>query len=311
MIGRAARRAARARRLLRAGRPLPAALVAADDRGSGARRRRARGHRRLPAARAGGDGGGARGGVTRLFRVGGAHAIAALAYGTATIRGWTRSSARATATSRRPRRCVAATAPSTSTPGPTEIVDRRRRAGGPPSGSPPTSSRRPSTIPTRGRFSSPGAARWPTRVADAGRGRPAGRPIVKQSLAAHGAVDRRRRRRTRRWRWRTASRPSTWSSTRGARCGGRSRAGAVFVGPFTAQAAGDYATGSNHVLPTAGAARFRGGLSARRFRARDVGAAPDARRARAAWRRRSCRSPAPKGSRPTRNRSRCDCAERA
>jgi histidinol dehydrogenase len=39
-------------------------------------------------------------------------------------------------------------------------------------------------------------------------------------------------------------------------------AGAVFVGPFTAQAAGDYATGSNHVLPTSGAARFRGGLSA-------------------------------------------------
>ena len=39
-------------------------------------------------------------------------------------------------------------------------------------------------------------------------------------------------------------------------------AGAVFVGPFTAQAAGDYATGSNHVLPTSGAARFRGGLNA-------------------------------------------------
>ena len=42
-------------------------------------------------------------------------------------------------------------------------------------------------------------------------------------------------------------------------------AGAVFVGPCTAQAAGDYATGSNHVLPTAGAARFRGGLSAADF----------------------------------------------
>ena len=28
---------------------------------------------------------------------------------------------------------------------------------------------------------------------------------------------------------------------------------------------GDYATGSNHVLPTAGAARFRGGLSAADF----------------------------------------------
>jgi len=43
------------------------------------------------------------------------------------------------------------------------------------------------------------------------------------------------------------------------------RAGTVFVGPYAAQAAGDYATGSNHVLPTAGVARFRGGLSASDF----------------------------------------------
>ncbi len=43
------------------------------------------------------------------------------------------------------------------------------------------------------------------------------------------------------------------------------RAGTVFVGPYGAQAAGDYATGSNHVLPTAGAAQFRGGLSASDF----------------------------------------------
>ena len=42
-------------------------------------------------------------------------------------------------------------------------------------------------------------------------------------------------------------------------------AGAVFIGAYTAQAAGDYATGSNHVLPTSGAARFRGGLSAADF----------------------------------------------
>ena len=42
-------------------------------------------------------------------------------------------------------------------------------------------------------------------------------------------------------------------------------AGAVFVGAYSAQAAGDYATGSNHVLPTSGAARFRGGLSAADF----------------------------------------------
>ena len=42
-------------------------------------------------------------------------------------------------------------------------------------------------------------------------------------------------------------------------------AGAVFIGPWTAQVAGDYAIGSNHVLPTAGAARFRGGLAATDF----------------------------------------------
>jgi histidinol dehydrogenase len=38
-------------------------------------------------------------------------------------------------------------------------------------------------------------------------------------------------------------------------------AGSIFVGAYSAQAAGDYASGPNHVLPTAGAARFRGGLS--------------------------------------------------
>jgi histidinol dehydrogenase len=42
-------------------------------------------------------------------------------------------------------------------------------------------------------------------------------------------------------------------------------AGAVFVGAWTAQVAGDYAIGSNHVLPTAGAARHRGGLNAADF----------------------------------------------
>jgi histidinol dehydrogenase len=42
-------------------------------------------------------------------------------------------------------------------------------------------------------------------------------------------------------------------------------AGSVFVGPWSAQVAGDYAIGSNHVLPTAGAARVRGGLSGADF----------------------------------------------
>ncbi len=38
--------------------------------------------------------------------------------------------------------------------------------------------------------------------------------------------------------------------------------GTIFIGPWAAQPFGDYVTGSNHVLPTAGWARRRGGLSA-------------------------------------------------
>lgn len=39
-------------------------------------------------------------------------------------------------------------------------------------------------------------------------------------------------------------------------------AGSVFIGSTSPEAAGDYASGPNHVLPTSGAARLRGGLSA-------------------------------------------------
>jgi histidinol dehydrogenase len=42
-------------------------------------------------------------------------------------------------------------------------------------------------------------------------------------------------------------------------------AGSIFIGDYSAQAAGDYASGPNHVLPTGGAARFRGGLSVMDF----------------------------------------------
>jgi histidinol dehydrogenase len=39
----------------------------------------------------------------------------------------------------------------------------------------------------------------------------------------------------------------------------------VFVGDYSPQAAGDYASGPNHVLPTGGSAHFRGGLSVNDF----------------------------------------------
>ncbi len=42
-------------------------------------------------------------------------------------------------------------------------------------------------------------------------------------------------------------------------------AGSIFLGDYSAVAAGDYASGTNHILPTGGVARLRGGLSAADF----------------------------------------------
>jgi histidinol dehydrogenase len=58
------------------------------------------------------------------------------------------------------------------------------------------------------------------------------------------------------------------------------RAGCVFVGAASATAFGDYVAGSNHTLPTDGAARFASGLTVAHFRRRmaevHVGAAAEA-----------------------------------
>jgi len=42
-------------------------------------------------------------------------------------------------------------------------------------------------------------------------------------------------------------------------------AGSIFIGPWTPEAAGDYAAGANHALPTAGAARAYGGVTVEMF----------------------------------------------
>ena len=104
--------------------------------------------------------------------------------------------------------------------------------------------------------------------------------------AAHGATWRRSR-------LRSNSAPSCWCSTLDeaveianrfapehlsipdsrACSDGVRHAGSVFVGPYSPEAAGDYASGPNHVLPTSGAARQRGGLSVFDYCESDFGAA--------------------------------------
>jgi histidinol dehydrogenase len=201
-------------------------------------------------------------GVTRLFRMGGAHAVAALAYGTRTV-------PRVDKIVGPGNRYVAAAKALVSRDcaidfyaGPTEIVivastgnpewiaaDLVAQAEHDPDAR--------SIFITWNRALATGVSRLVAATAK-------DRQIVRQSIDAHGAVvivknaDEAVE---------LANRiaPEHLVVDTEAIAKRRLTAGAVFVGALTAQAAGDYATGSNHVLPTAGAARFRGGLSAADF----------------------------------------------
>ncbi len=58
-----------------------------------------------------------------------------------------------------------------------------------------------------------------------------------------------------------ARRPRAWAQR-------IAHAGAVFLGPWTPESAGDFAAGPSHVLPTGGSARYFSGLTAETFRRR-------------------------------------------
>ena len=262
---RATRRAAREGRLLRPRRALSVALVAADDRdpgdaggrrgsdrraapsGTGRARRRARGRRdaAVPPSAA----------RMRLRR---------WRTGQPRSRASTRSWAPATPGLPRRRHSSRATAASISTPGRARFSSCPRRDG--PTGLRRTCWRRRSTIADARAIlltSKQAAARRPSigrwrpaprprgvranRAVATGRHRPDAEPArVDRPCDGHRArTPGRGRRRT--WRLRSVPRAPR-SSVRGRR-----------------RRPGDYATGSNHVLPTSGAARFRGGLSAADF----------------------------------------------
>jgi histidinol dehydrogenase len=198
-------------------------------------------------------------GITRLFRIGGAHAVAALAYGTKTIPAVDKIVGPGNRYVATAKALVSADCAIDFFAGPTEIVivagsgraewiaaDLVAQAEHDPDAR--------SVLITWNRA-------FARRVAALAAKRATGRTIVRRSLAAHGAIIV------------TSSAdeamelsnqiaPEHLVVASEALLRRPVRAGAVFVGPFSAQAAGDYAIGSNHVLPTSGAARFRGGLSA-------------------------------------------------
>jgi histidinol dehydrogenase len=86
-----------------------------------------------------------------------------------------------------------------------------------------------------------------------------GNPIAQQALRKHGAVLLAASS-TQAIDWANLIAPEHLTTTR-AKLPRVVSAGSIFLGDYSAQAAGDYGSGPNHVLPTGGVARFRGGLS--------------------------------------------------
>jgi histidinol dehydrogenase len=201
-------------------------------------------------------------GVTRLFRIGGAHAVAALAFGTKTVPRVDKIVGPGNRYVAAAKAAVARRCAIDFYAGPTEIVIVAG-AGRPAWIAADLIAQAEHDPDARAIFIT-----WSRllaeRVVKAVTQRSAGRDIVRQSLGANGAVIVARNANDA---MALANRfaPEHLVVDREALARRPLTAGAVFIGPYTAQAAGDYATGSNHVLPTSGAARFRGGLSAADF----------------------------------------------
>jgi len=201
-------------------------------------------------------------GVTRLFRIGGAHAIAALAFGTATVPRVDKIVGPGNRYVAMAKALVAGRCAIDFFAGPTEIaiVAGRGRASWIAADLVAQAEHDPDArcvfITWNRDFAN--------RVAKAVSAMRRGKPVADRSLAANGAIVMCRSSDDA---MEVANRlaPEHLVLERESLARRPLTAGAVFIGPYSAQAAGDYATGSNHVLPTSGAARSRGGLSAADF----------------------------------------------
>ncbi|HTI41360.1 MAG TPA: histidinol dehydrogenase [Vicinamibacterales bacterium] len=201
-------------------------------------------------------------GASRLFRLGGAHAIAALAYGTESIPRVDKIVGPGNRFVASAKAIVAADCSIDFYAGPTEILIVASRG---PAGwiAADLIAQAEHDLDARAVLITPNRT-LATQVADAVEQQmPADGP-AREALARHGAVIV------------TASAREAMDLANlnapehlvvdDEKLAKRVRnAGSVFVGPWSAQVAGDYAIGSNHVLPTAGAARVRGGLSGADF----------------------------------------------
>ena len=200
--------------------------------------------------------------VTRLFRIGGAHAVAAFAYGTATIPRVDKIVGPGNAWVSAAKAQVARDCPIDFHAGPTEIVVVSR--GGDPEWIAADLVAQAEHDPDARAILLTPERPLARAVARAVAAQLEEHPAAAPSIAAHGvAVVTRTLDEAVELANAIAPEHAVTDTLEVARR--VTKAGTVFAGPFGAPAAGDYASGSNHVLPTGGAARVRGGLSAADF----------------------------------------------
>jgi len=201
-------------------------------------------------------------GVTRLLRLGGAHAVAALAYGTATIPRVDKIVGPGNAYVAAAKALVAADCAIDFFAGPSEILVVSTN-GRPAWIAADLIAQAEHDEDARAVFVTPNG-RLARAVADEiARQMPIDGP-ARAAIARNGAIVVTRHldeaiALSQRMAPEHVVCDSAWVAAR------LTRAGTVFVGAQSAQASGDYITGSNHVLPTSGAARGRGGLGAADF----------------------------------------------
>ena len=196
-------------------------------------------------------------GVTEFYRIGGAQAIAALAYGTKSVPRVDKIVGPGNLYVTAAKKQVAFDCSIDMLAGPTEVVivaeegEPRFIAADLVAQAEHDPEAVPVFITTERKLAS--------RVADAVKTLSAENEIAKTSLRANGvALVAGSKAQAMQWANRIAPEHIT-VSREDARA--VTHAGSIFVGDYSPQAAGDYASGPNHVLPTAGAARYRGGLS--------------------------------------------------
>ncbi len=201
-------------------------------------------------------------GVTRLFQMGGAHAIAALAYGTALVPRVDKIVGPGNKYVATAKAIVAADCAIDFYAGPTEILIVSD--AGPPSWIAADLIAQAEHDPDARAILITTSRALATAVSRAVRAAMPSTGPARESLRRHGGIILvRNQAEAIELANRAAPEHLVCDNDRvadGVRC-----AGAIFIGRYTAQVAGDYAIGSNHVLPTSGAARFRGGLHASDF----------------------------------------------